>query len=110
MERNQALEILETINELYPQFELTDRKVKIMLLQLEKMDYDRVMARLNEHIVNSPFPPTLAEIAAYAPEENKHLEQIQKWREEAAKVSPEVKERFRKELERLAQKIEEKNK
>lgn len=110
MERNQALEILETINELYPQFELTDRKVKIMLPQLEKMDYDRVMARLNEHIVNSPFPPTLAEIAAYAPPKNEHLEQIQKWREEAAKVSPEVKERFRKEFEKLAQKIEEKSK
>lgn len=106
MERNQAIEILETINELYPRFELTERKIEIMVPQLEKMDYPRVMARLNEHIVNNSFPPTLAEIAAYAPPKNETLEKMKQWKKEAAEVPLEVKEKFREEMKKL---FEEKN-
>ncbi|MCG5104411.1 replicative helicase loader/inhibitor [Oceanobacillus alkalisoli] len=101
MNRNQALEILETINELYPRFELTERKIQIMIPQLEKMDYDRVMARLSEHMVNSSFPPSLAEIAAYAPPKNEHLEKVRQWEREAAQVPDHVKQEFKRNLEKL---------
>lgn len=110
MERDQVVELFRLIKSFYPNFEVSSEKVDAWHRIMKKMDFDRVVAKLEQHAAEKPFPPTIAEIAAYAPEENKHLEQIQKWREEAAKVSPEVKERFRKELERLAQKIEEKNK
>lgn len=92
MDKNQAIEILETIHEIYPRFELTDRKIEVLIPQLKKMDYDRVMSRLNDHIVSNPFPPSIAEIAAYAPEKNEHLEKVEKWKREAAQV-PESKKR-----------------
>lgn len=101
MKRDQALEILRTINELYPRFELTERKIKALLPQLEKMDYDRVVTRLNEYMVSNPFPPTLADIAAYAPKENEHLKKMEHWKAEAAKVPEEKKQEFRNKLQQL---------
>ncbi len=101
MERNQALEILRTINDVYPRFDLTDRKIKALLPQLERMDYERVMAKFSNYMISSPYPPTLADIAAYAPKENKHLEKMKAWEEEAAKVPDETKRQFREKLKQL---------
>ena len=103
MERNQAIEILETINEIYPRFELTERKIKVLLPQLEKMDYDRVMKRLNDHIVSNSFPPTLAEISAYAPEKNDHLEKFEQWKREAAQVPESKKREFYEAVKKLVE-------
>lgn len=110
MERSDVIELFRLIKNFYPNFEVSSEKVDAWHKIMKKMDFDRVVAKLEQHTAEKPFPPTISEIAAYAPEDNKHLEQIQKWREEAAKVSPDVKERFRKEFEKLAQKIEEKSK
>lgn len=101
MERNQALEILKTINEIYPRFNLTERKIKILLPELEKMDYKRVMAKLSDYMTSNPFPPTLADIAAYAPEENKHLEEMKQWQREAEQVPDEVKQQFQRKMQQL---------
>jgi len=101
MNRNQALEILQMINEIYPKFNLTERKVEIMLPELEKMDYERVKTRFSEYMTTSPFPPTLADLAAYAPEENKTLKQMEQWRKEAEKVPAEVKLQFREKMQQL---------
>lgn len=103
MNREQALEILEMIDEVYPQFELTERKVEIMLPELEKMDYKRVKARFSEYMTQNPFPPTLAEISAYAPPENKALEKMERWQREAEQVPDEVKQRFRQKMQQLIQ-------
>lgn len=101
MNQNQAVDVLESIDEIYPKFELTEKKVKILLPKLMEMDYDRVMKRLADHAAEKPFPPTLAEIAAYAPAKNEHLEKMKRWEEEASKVSPEKKARVAAELQEL---------
>jgi|SRR5690625_2744605 len=101
MNRNQAIEILQMINEIYPKFNLTERKVEIMLPELEKMDYERVKARFSEYMTTSPFPPTLADIAAYAPPENETLKQMEQWRKEAEQVPAEVKLQFREKMQQL---------
>jgi len=102
MNKDQAGDVLRAISDLYPNtFQVTETKVKLLIPQLEKMDYDRVMANLSSFAATNKFPPTIAEIAGYAPEHNENLEKIRKWKEEAAKVDPAVKERFRPGMEKL---------
>ncbi|PAD36344.1 hypothetical protein [Terribacillus saccharophilus] len=102
MNKDQAGDVLRAIGDLYPNtFQVTETKVKLLIPQLEKMDYDRVMANLSSFAAINKFPPTIAEIAGYAPEHNDSLEKMRKWKEESAKVDPAVKKRFAKEMENL---------
>ncbi|MCA0970828.1 hypothetical protein LCM20_09520 [Halobacillus litoralis] len=103
MNKNEAIEVLETITELYPRkFEITERVAKMLIPKLLEMDYSGVMNKLSDFAVKSPFPPTIAEIAVYEPEANKHLDQMKAWEAEAADVSDEVRSIFLKKLNALA--------
>jgi hypothetical protein len=108
MNRNEAIEVLRAISDIYPNtFDLTDTKIKLLVPQLVKMDYKRVMVNLSSFAAMNKFPPTIADIAGYAPEHNDSLEKMRKWNEEAAKVDPAVKERFKRDMEKL---LKDKNK
>ncbi|SES62096.1 Loader and inhibitor of phage G40P [Oceanobacillus limi] len=101
MNRQEAIDILETIKELYPKFEVTKRKVKMLIPQLEQMEYRLVMDKLAAYVAKSPFAPTIADIAAFPPKENAYLDKMNKWQKEAAAVPEDMKLRFRNELIRL---------
>jgi hypothetical protein len=101
MTKEEALEILKTINEMYPRFNLTKRKAMLLIPNLQKMDYDGVMENLSAFVMDNPYPPMLSEIAAYAEDGDSALAEMETWQEEAKKVSPEVKERFREQFEQL---------
>ncbi|MCT2534786.1 hypothetical protein NC661_04395 [Aquibacillus koreensis] len=101
MNRDQAIDVLETIDELYPKYELTERKANMLLPQLMRMDYDRVLQNLSTYIAQYPYPPTLAEIAAYPKEEQNYVDQLQQWKKEADLVSEETKQKFRQQMDRL---------
>lgn len=102
MESQQAAEILELITDLYPsQFKLTDRKARFLIGRMSDMDYKRVLKKLEDYSIEHRFPPTLADIAAYAPEKNENLEKIKRWEAEAKQVTPELKEQFRQEFQKL---------
>lgn len=102
MNKEQAIGVLKAINAVYPNtYELKDVVIRVLVPQLEKMDYNRVIANLSEFTATHKFPPTIAEIAGYAPEHNDSLEKMRKWKEEADKVDPAVKERFRHSMEKL---------
>lgn len=101
MIKEEALEVLQTINEMYPRFDLTKRKAKMLVPNLKQMDYQGVMKNLSAYIMEHPYPPMLSEIAAYQDVEESHLEEMEKWQEEAKKVSPKVKEQFREQFEQL---------
>ncbi|RWZ54563.1 hypothetical protein EQV77_14945 [Halobacillus fulvus] len=104
MNHNQAIEVLETISELYPRkFDITERVAKILIPKLLKMDFDGVIGKLSDYAVSNPFPPTVSDIAVYPPEENRHLERMKEWEEEAAEVSDEVRKLFLKKLNSLAE-------
>jgi Loader and inhibitor of phage G40P len=92
--RQEAVDVLETIKLLYPKYEITMEKGNILITSLERMDYRLVMENLTNYVARSPFPPTIADIAAYPSDENENLEQMKKWREEAKRVPEEVKQRF----------------
>ncbi|WP_163971073.1 replicative helicase loader/inhibitor [Oceanobacillus halotolerans] len=101
MKREEAIDILETVKEMYPKFEVTKRKLNMLIPQLEQMDYRVVMGNLSAYVERNTFAPTIADIAAYPPEENIYLTKIDAWRQEAASVPEETKMRFREELHQL---------
>ena len=107
MTTDEAMEVLYTIHEMYPKFNLTERKAKLLVPNLKKMNFRGVMKKLGEHVMHHPYPPRLNEIAVYEANEGKeesHFTEIEQWEEEARKVTPEMRRRFREQFEKLCQK------
>ncbi|MGP4076294.1 hypothetical protein [Halobacillus sp. K22] len=107
MNYEEAVEVLKTIEEVYAgKFPLTKRKVTLWTAELEKMKYDPVMRRLTNHVVKSPFPPTLSEIAVYEVSDNGMAEKMARWKKEAAEVSEETKRLFLEKLDEMERKMD----
>ncbi|RDW17500.1 hypothetical protein CWR48_13320 [Oceanobacillus arenosus] len=104
MLQQEAIEVLKTINEMYPKFNLTKRKAAMLLPNLKEMDYPGVMRNLSLFIMQSPYPPMLSEIAAYPEVADSHIEEMLKWHEEAEKVPPELKKQLLEAFEKLVEK------
>lgn len=79
MTEEQGFEILERIAAVYTQFDLNEKRIEVWLEQLLKMPYERVLKNLNHHISTNRFPPSIADIAAEAQQENLFLEQKKNW-------------------------------
>lgn len=107
MNREQVIELFKFIKSVYPAFEVSSKKVDVWTKVMSNMDYDRVMKKAEKYVVENKFPPTIADLAAYAPPENETLKKMEQWRKEAEQVPTEVKLRFR---EKMKQLIEEKGK
>lgn len=88
MTNEEAAEVLLTIREVYPSFELTERKMKILVPALLQMDLIHVMKRLNEHIMTNPWPPTIADIAAFPQQENDILKKTNEYEKLASENPP----------------------
>jgi len=101
MTNEEAVDVLETIAEIYPKFEMTRKKAKLMLPPLKEMDYEGVMEKLSDFVAKYPYAPTIAEIAAYPSKQNEHVERLKKWRAEASQVPPHIKDRFRNAMQQL---------
>ncbi|HLR69663.1 replicative helicase loader/inhibitor [Virgibacillus alimentarius] len=98
MNKKEAIYVLEAIRDIYPKFDISKRKAEMLLPQLEQMNYAMVMQKLATYVANNPYPPTIAEIAAYKTNENDHLKQMKIWRKEADKVPNELKQRFHQQM------------
>jgi hypothetical protein len=109
MTKADVLELFKMIKSIYPTFEVTQEKIDIWAKVMKDMDFERVKVRSNEHFATNKFPPTIAEISAYAPPKNETLEKVKQWEKEAAEVSEETKRKFKQKLEELEQKIKEKS-
>lgn len=101
MTRDEVINLFKLIKSFYPNFEVTTEKVNNWAWAMRKMDFDRVMVRAQEHVQENKFPPTIAEVAAFAPEKNEHLEKIREWEKEAAQVPQSVKDEFRRKVNEL---------
>lgn len=101
MDRDEVKELFKLITSVYPRFEVSAQKVDTWTYLMKKMDFKRVMAKAEQHVMENKFPPTVAEIAAYPPEHNDHLDKMKQWEQEAAKVSEETKHRFKYEMQKL---------
>lgn len=95
MDRDQVKELFKFLMSIYPTFDSpTTEKIDTWHRLMKDMDFKRVMAKAEQHVQVNKFPPTISEIAAYAPKENKHLEKIERWKEEAKKVPNELRQEF----------------
>jgi hypothetical protein len=106
MNRSEVKELFQIIGSVYPSFIPNDErfltaKVNTWTNLMKDMDYKRVIAKAEEHARLNKFPPTIAEIAAYAPEKNEHLEKMKQWEKEAADVPQSVKNEFKRTMEQL---------
>lgn len=106
MNREEVKEVFQVIASVYPTFmpdtkEMLKKKVDTWAWAMKDMDYERVMAKTHEHIQSNKFPPTIAEISAFAPPKNEHLEKVRQWEKEAAQVPDHVKQEFKRNLEKL---------
>lgn len=94
MNRQQAIHTLELIRELYPRYNISKEKAKMLIPTLLPMDYERVKKNLAVYVATHPYAPTIAEIAAHPDEPSASINQLAIWREEAADVPMEVKQKF----------------
>ncbi|MEQ6389214.1 replicative helicase loader/inhibitor [Bacillaceae bacterium S4-13-58] len=105
MTHDEAIKVLKTIREFYPKYDISREKAKILIPQLQRMDYTIVLKNLSEFVVKNHYPPTIGEIAGFPPEENPHIEYAKQWRIEAAQVTQETKKSFHQKLQQLFQKM-----
>ncbi|WP_051359540.1 replicative helicase loader/inhibitor [Paucisalibacillus globulus] len=103
MDRKQVIELFKLLKSVYPSFEVSTPKVDSWTRLMRKMDFVRVMEKAEQHSLENKFPPTIAEIAAYAPEKNEHLEKMRQWEIEAAQVPESTKLQFREQMIKLIQ-------
>lgn len=103
MTTDEALEVLRTIDEMYPRFNLTKRKAAILIPILKEMDYTGVMKNLAEHVMHHLYPPMLSEIAAYEETPAEPLAEVEVWQEEADGITEELKQQLLKEVQGLLQ-------
>ena len=82
MDKKEVIQMLATIESVYPQFKISDETVLMWLRVAKGMDYKLVMQKLTAHIAKHPFPPALAEIAVFQEKENHFLQQIEQWEQE----------------------------
>ncbi len=101
MNKDEALEILRSLSDLFPAYSLTKAKAKNLLPVFEKMDYERVKQNLYAYALEHTYPPTIADIAAFPPDKDDYMDKIKEWQKEAAKVTPEQKAAFLEQFQRL---------
>lgn len=101
MNREQVIQLFKLIKSVYPTFEVDTQKVDIWTRLMKDMDFNRVMTKAEEHVQSNKFPPTIAEISAFAPPENETLKKMEQWEREAEQVPNEVKQRFAQNLNKL---------
>jgi len=101
LDREQVKKLFKFLASIYPNFEVSSHKLNVWARMMRDMDYKRVMAKAEQHAIENKFPPTIADIAAYAPPENETLKKMEQWRKEAEQVPTEVKLRFREKMQQL---------
>jgi len=73
MEKHELMKILVLIESVYPDFTVKNETVEDWFALCRNMDYPQVLKNLASHMRKCPYPPLMAEIAAYTIEE--HMEE-----------------------------------
>src|SRR5699024_11861528 len=76
MNKQEASHVLQTIKELYPTFHLSQMKVAMLMRKLLPMDYEEVIKNVMKHVATHPYPPTIAEIAAYPKQQTEEIDKL----------------------------------
>ncbi|CEG27274.1 replicative helicase loader/inhibitor [Bacillus sp. B-jedd] len=76
MEKQELIKILVLIESVYPDFTVKNETVEDWFAVCRDMDYSQVLKNLACHMRRSPYPPLMAEIAAYSIEERQEDEEM----------------------------------
>ncbi|CAM4164870.1 replicative helicase loader/inhibitor [Bacillus subtilis] len=91
LETTEAMALLKRLAAAYTRFDLSGdvgkERIELWMDHLLKMPFEAVKAKIDDHIANKPFPPSIAEVNVQHREENSFLEQQKEW-EQNAKYGP----------------------
>ena len=79
MTKNDVIQLLVLIEKVYSKFIFRDETIQQWFEFCGQMEYEKVMAKLKNHIRKSPFPPAIAAIAVFPFEVNEFPETLQEW-------------------------------
>jgi Loader and inhibitor of phage G40P len=82
MTKSEVVNILILIESVYSNFVFKDETVLQWFQFCSEMDYEKVLAKLKNHIRKSPYPPAIADIAVFPFEENHFPATLQEWMKE----------------------------
>lgn len=85
MTKEEVVKLLVLIESVYPHCIFKDETVLHWFQFCSEMNFEKVMARLKNHIRKSPFPPVIADLAVFTFEENEFPETIQNWKKKGQK-------------------------
>lgn len=111
MTRDQARNIYKEIKSLYPNFNKDNEKEMVVLWldRLEYGDYEKTKQKLFDYSMESPFPPTLADIVVklHKPKDDRMAEQIKSAEERVSqeKSDPEKAKEREQLLQAMKQKL-----
>jgi hypothetical protein len=79
--KEEVLKLLVLIESVYPNCICKDETVLQWFQFCSKMDYEKGLTKLKNHIRINPFPPSIGEIAVFPFEENHLPATLQEWME-----------------------------
>ncbi|WP_052352898.1 replicative helicase loader/inhibitor [Neobacillus dielmonensis] len=82
MTKSELMKLLVLTEKAYPKFLFKDGTVQQWFEFCSQMDFDKVMAKLKNHIRISPFPPAMADIAVFASGDAEIPKALQRWMNE----------------------------
>lgn len=83
MESKEVINILRYIVAAYPNFELTDERIKVWIDLMKDGSYEKTMDKLKQHCKTIKFPPSVAEIVVNEMPVNKQMNKLKEWEEVA---------------------------
>ncbi|WP_066062872.1 replicative helicase loader/inhibitor [Neobacillus soli] len=79
MTKQEVIKLLVLIESVYSSCLTRGETVLHWFKFCQELDYKKVMGNLQNHIRNSPYPPTIAEIAVFKTDRNALSEELETW-------------------------------
>lgn len=80
MTKHEMIKLLVLIESVYSSFITKDDTILQWFKFCSKMDYEKVMIKLQNHIRKSPYPPTITDISVFTVESEDFSETLESWK------------------------------
>lgn len=107
MKKTEVLIIMRAIQNYYPNFKITEEKRDFWAKAMQGMDASLVEKKLLQHVKESRFTPTIADISAYPKKRDKTIMRIEQYNQKAISQG-EIPEHLKKEMGKVIKKLEKK--
>lgn len=85
MTKRQVAELLKFLNEVYPNFEITQSKIDTWAHLMKRQNPAKVMRRAEKYALENKFPPSVADLSERTTEaySNDFLDKVKQWERDA---------------------------